>query len=235
MKRVILFDLGKVLIDFDFSIALERLKKYTCCNAQEIMDFFRNSKVAQGWDKGTIREEEFYQAAKQTLGFSIAMEPFRQIWNEIFTVKREMVDFALSLKNRFQIGILTNTNPWHIHYIREQYSWMRELRTQIASCEVGLLKPDPEIYRLAMRRLNAVPEEIVYVDDSEENVLSAQKIGIDSFLFRDMDRLKEELKGALGIAPALLEKDCHDSLASPLSGKKAGLTENDLSDIRNEG
>lgn len=209
MKKVFIFDLGKVLLDFDFRIALARIRNHTNCKDQEIFQFFRNSRIAEGWDKGTISEKEFYASARSGLNLKIGMEEFKEIWNEIFSEKKEVIDFALSLKKFFKIAVLSNTNPWHLNYIRAQYNWMQELGSLIASCEVGLLKPDPEIFKIALKILGVSPEETFYTDDLSENVKAAKRVGIEAYVFKGLEGLRQELKS-----------------------QALGLTEDDLSGIR---
>ncbi len=184
IKHVIL-DLGKVLIDFDFAVALRSLEKLFPVDVLKLAKLFHTSTLADDLDRGMISPEEFFQAVQKTMNFPISMEDFVRHWNAIFTEKKEMVDLALKIKKMVPVTILTNTNPWHLEELRKNHSWVFGFQDVIASCEVRLLKPDPKIYRLALERTNALPEEVFYTDDISENVSAARKLGIQAVQFKD--------------------------------------------------
>jgi putative hydrolase of the HAD superfamily len=196
MIKLFIFDLGKVLVDFDFSIAIERLQKRTPINPLKIYSLFRNSDLAHHWDKGLISEEVFFQTIQSELQLPLKLEEFKSIWNEIFTEKKEMVELSCSIAKKNKTVILSNTNIWHAEYLKSHYSWMNQFDAFIASCDVQLLKPDPAIYHLVLKKYGVSPSEAVYIDDVAEFVSAAKKIGIQGWVYENCSQIVTQLKNA---------------------------------------
>jgi putative hydrolase of the HAD superfamily len=194
MTRLVLFDVGKVLIDFDFAIAVRRLRDLFPVNLAKMIAFFRNSPLVENWDRGLVSPEYFFREVRREMNLPIEMERFAGIWNEIFTEKVDVISLALSLKKNYKVVLLSNTNPWHASHLRKNYPWIKLFDAFVASCEVSLLKPDPEIFKLALRKANVEPGEAFYIDDAPENVRAAKKLGIDSHRFRNFEGLMREVK-----------------------------------------
>ena len=194
MIKAVIFDLGRVLIDFDFKIAVERLKKRAPVDMMKLLTFFSAHSPAVDFDRGTIQEKDFFAAIQKEMNFPTSMEEFIVFWNEIFTEKKEMAELAKSLKGKYKIGILSNTNPWHLRQLKKKHGWVFDFDAFVASCEVKMMKPDPEIYKLILGKLGARPEETFYVDDIEENVAAAKNLGMDAVRFRDYESFFEEAK-----------------------------------------
>ena len=194
MTRLILFDVGRVLIDFDFGIAVKKLRGLFELDTSKIQALFKNPSLTGRWDKGLISPEEFFKAVQDEMDFPIGMEGFASIWNGIFTEKKEVISLARSLTKDYKVVLLSNTNPWHAGYLRKNFSWIKDFHDFIASCDVQLLKPDPEIFRLSLAKAQVEPRHTFYVDDLLENVEVAKKLGMDALIFQDALHLKREIQ-----------------------------------------
>ena len=192
--RLILLDVGKVLIDFDFRIAVKNLQKLFPVDMFKVVRLFKTSSLADDWDKGLISPEQFFRQVQKEMGLPIDMDRFASIWNGIFTEKPEMIALAQSLNQNYKVFLLSNTNPWHAEYLRKNFPWTTRFDGFIASCEVRLLKPDPEIYRLALKKAGAAAEETFYIDDMSENVRAAKKLGMGVHLFSGHPALLADLR-----------------------------------------
>ena len=95
--------------------------------------------------------------------------------------------------------LLSNTNALHIDFIRERYEFPSFVRGAILSHELGIRKPDPAIYRAAMKLSGTKPEETVFVDDLKPNVESAKELGMIAIRFKNADDLRRRFE-TLGIA-----------------------------------
>src|SRR5437763_157668 len=127
IHKLIIFDLGNVLLNFDFTPAIQRLEAHGVKNSEAIHNLFRTSELALDWDKGLVEKEAFYLQVKKTLGFSLSENEFKKIWNEIFSENKKMVQLARQMKQQHKVVVLSNTNPFHEDYIRGQYAWIHEL------------------------------------------------------------------------------------------------------------
>lgn len=191
--KLVIFDLGRVLVDFDFMIAIHRLRSICALDLLKVHQLFSGSPLSEQWDKGLIAPPDFYRKVRKELSLPLTEQEFMSVWNEIFTEKHEMIQMARQLIARRQVYILSNTNRWHVDYLRAKYPWLSEFHKFIASCDVRLMKPDPEIYRLVLSRAGVEPQEAFYVDDISSYVRAAKKIGIDAVLFKNAKQFAAEL------------------------------------------
>ena len=146
------------------------------------------------FDRGILGEKEFFKVIKEEMNLPLSMEEFMGLWNEIFTEKKAMVNWSKSLKGKYKIGILSNTNPWHLKHLKKNHGWLFEFDAFVGSCEVQMMKPDPRIYKYILEKLSAAPKETFYVDDIAENVAAAKNIGMDAVQFKDEESFFEEVK-----------------------------------------
>lgn len=191
-KRVLLFDLGKVLIDFDHTIAVKRIKPHCDLDVESIYDLFFDSDLTDRFEKGIVSSLDFFQEVKKMLNAKVAYEEFLLIWNEIFFPHPGMLEILEALKDKYSLYLVSNINEPHFKYLKERFKeHFRHFNHLFLSYELGLRKPDLRIYELIIDYLKLPPQNIIYTDDRIELVEAAQKLNIDAFLFESTDSLKE--------------------------------------------
>ena len=194
--KVILFDLGNVLVDLDYSIAAKRIAYFCNKDPREIISFLLGSKITNLFEEGKIAPEDFFFQVKDMLGLSISYAKFVPIWNEIFFLSaknRSVYSLANKLRNNYKIAVLSNINVLHYGYIKKHIPVLGIFDKVFASCEMKLIKPDHKIYNQALKILGVKSEEVFYTDDREDLVKSASELGINSFIFTDSRKLKTDL------------------------------------------
>jgi len=199
--RVILFDLGNVLVDFNFKPAIERISGFCSKSPDEILKFFFNSDITNSFEKGVLSSEEFYARVKDKLSLKLSYEYFVPIWNEVFFFSqknRSVYHIANCLKKKYRINLLSNTNILHYNYIKKSFPVFNVFEKLFLSFEIGAIKPDKAIYRKVINDLGVLPENIFYTDDRCELVSSASGLGIKSFVFSGAEQLIKDLS-SLGI------------------------------------
>lgn len=203
--RAVIFDLGNVLIGFDHRIAVSKIAPHTPAQAQEIYDLFFDSKLTREFEKGKINPLEFFEKVKSALDLKISYEKFLPIWNEIFFRKPETEEFIRALSPDLTLVLLSNINKLHYDYCIDNFSSsisLFDFDKVIPSCATGFVKPQKEIYDLAIRAAGVDLENIVYVDDRQDLVEAARSYGLASIQFQGAQQLKKEFQN-LGI----LKKD----------------------------
>ena len=105
-----------------------------------------------------------------------------------------MIDIIKQLKNDSRVVCGTNVFDSHYDYLmhRGNYDIFDAI---FASNKIGLAKPHPDFYRYILDKEGIKPEDAIFVDDFEENVAAAKKLGITSILFTDSKSLRQEIKG----------------------------------------
>jgi len=197
MIKAIIFDLGNVLIDFDHMIAARRISHFSKLSPQEIFSLFFESEVTLLFEQGKISPDDFFLRVKDMLALSINYQTFVPIWNEIFfqSAKNRIVfNIANILSGGYKVVLLSNINTLHFEYVKKHFPIFGIFSRVFASCEMGLIKPDPAIYRKVLDDLDLAPGESFYTDDRKELVASARKLGIKAAVFSGSKELKKDLE-----------------------------------------
>ena len=194
--KAVLFDLGKVLLHFDFTPAFRKLSKRGNASARDIEAYFVQSGLEVLYDGGRISSSAFYRSVKKALGLRVSYRQFRLIWNHIFTPVTPMIALVSALRKRgFRLVLVSNTNPMHFEFAKKKYAVLRKFHHCIVSYKEKVRKPDERIYRAAIRACRAKPHEIFYIDDRQDLTEAAQEIGLNVFTYKnDFDELKQALK-----------------------------------------
>lgn len=194
MIKTIIFDLGQVVIAFDWTSALLRLSKHTHRPVDEIIAYFTDPQNDFLFVEGRISGEDFFARSQKALDLSVSYPEFRDLYNDIFTPIPETDVIIKQLAKQYTLAILSNTNEFHFPYIKKKYRIMDHFKEYILSYEEKCQKPHYEIYHNALARLNCTPHETVFIDDNEVNVISAAQIGIRAIQYQGTDSLIQGLK-----------------------------------------
>lgn len=194
-ERAVLFDLGKVLIDFDHRIAVRRIQAYCTLKEEEIYNLFFDSDVTDRYERGSVSSEDFFREVKAMLGARISYDEFMPIWNEIFTPHPGMREVLSSLYGAYRLYLVSNLNESHGRYLQQQFpQYFKYFEHLFFSYELHMRKPDAAIYAAIIDFIQLPPQQIIYTDDRAELVAAAGKCGIDAFVFASTDSCKEQLR-----------------------------------------
>jgi putative hydrolase of the HAD superfamily len=140
---------------------------------------------------GKINSNEFWIRFSLGYGKKIDEELFGKFFNPV--IIRETKDIIEQLKSNSRVVCGTNTIDSHYYYLLNQGAY--DIFDEVyASNLMGISKPDPDFYWHILNKEGIKPENTIFVDDTEENIISAQKIGINSILFTDSDSLRIQIK-----------------------------------------
>jgi glucose-1-phosphatase len=196
--EVIIFDLGRVLVDYDFSRAVRKLARYSPLSASKIHDFFRQTPAWDAFERGRITPREFFKILVRDLQLNgLTFSRFKPLWNEIFRAKRDSVAILRRLRGRYRLAMLSNVNELHWKHIRQKHAFMKWFDTPVASYAVGYRKPDAEIYRLTLKKAKVSPACAIFIDDIPAHVTAARALGIRAHQFISAKRLIKDLDGIL--------------------------------------
>jgi len=189
----IIFDLGNVLLKFDIRIIARKIAERFPLDEDKLFDLFFDSPLTGLHDDGKIDEREFHRRAMKLLNIDMPFEEFRDIWNDIFTENEEVINLAASLSSRYKIFLMSNTNRMHFEYIKTKFGMVKIFDNIFTSYEVGERKPHPKIFNEAIRCAATRPDHIIFIDDRQELVEGAQRLGMHGIQFRGMRQLRTEL------------------------------------------
>jgi len=199
--KVLLFDLGRVLVDFDHLRAAQRIAAFCSKTPRQIYDLFFEAGVTVDFEAGKISPEDFYLQVKSMLELKLSYASFEPIWNDIFFLSAQnRLVFGLinALRSSYKTALLSNINILHYEYLKKNFPVFAAFDRVFLSFQMGLVKPDRQIYNLVVQELKVSPEEIFYTDDRPELVESAQSLGFCGSVFTGYDQLIRDL-GSNGI------------------------------------
>ena len=198
MKRrysAIVFDLGMVLIPFDYSIAVNRLNQIEQNLGNRFIEFYNsNYHLHREFEKGMMTESEFVDKMLRIVDNKIDRENFCKIYSEIFSVNEDVTSLLPVLKKDYKLFLLSNTNSIHQKYGWQKYEFLKYFDKLILSHEVQSLKPEEEIYRAVEAASGFSSSEHFFIDDVKEYVDAAKKLGWDAVQFVDYQKLVDDLK-----------------------------------------
>jgi FMN phosphatase YigB (HAD superfamily) len=194
MYKAIIFDLGKVLVHFDFKRGYRELEGLCPYPAAEIPKRLVSTGLVPRFETGLIEPADFVEELSRALDLHLDYDRFCGIWSCIFGETLVPESMLEGLAARYRLLLLSNTNAIHFEMIRRNYPLIRHFHELILSYEVKAMKPSPEIYRAAVARAGCRPEECFFTDDILEYVEGARGTGIDAVQFRSAEQLEEELR-----------------------------------------
>ncbi len=199
MIRAFVFDIGNVLLRFDFSLAFRQL--LPLCGAEPAAGFAeRVDAIKVRYEAGRIDRAAFLGEVFELLRFRGTEEQFVQAWEGIFEVHTPMAELVGALHGRYPLYLLSNTSDIHAAYFERSYPLFGCFADAVYSFEARCAKPERAIYELAASRFGVAPQETVFIDDLPANIVAAREVGFRAipYDFRRHDALLEEL-GRLGV------------------------------------
>jgi FMN phosphatase YigB (HAD superfamily) len=194
--RTIIFDIGNVLLFHDNDLLCRNLAGLCDLDAGVVMPFFFRSDFGQRAALGGLSATEMHAEFCREFGVGPDYPSFVRVCNSHFTPNLELEPLVRCLAGRYRLLTLSNTNPIHVEYMREHFPILEVFDDLVLSCEVGMGKPQPEIYREAVRRSGCRPEECVFTDDIPAYVEAARSLGMQGIVFSDTARFERELPAA---------------------------------------
>ena len=197
--KAIIFDLGGVIIELDYSNFYNKIITLSPSEnprTRTMLEFFRQSDL---YHQGKMSDEEFYQLACNLLQVCMLNQSeFYNAFNSIVSHPiPEAIDMLKKLKelNEYKLIAMSNVNASHWDYIlRKNWDFLDYFDELILSHEVKITKPNPKIFKYAIKKAKCKPKEIVFVDDGSNNVRSAKKLGIIGIHFINIEKLIKDFE-----------------------------------------
>lgn len=176
--KVVIFDLGKVLVDFDYGISAAKISAKANVSPAEVRALIDHSPLLFRYETGLIEKLEFFREVCKLTGYRGTQEEFEPEFADIFSPIHPMISAQARLrKEGVPTFILSNTNDMAAGHIRRTFPFFANFDGYVFSFERKVMKPDMEIYEVAEKITGFQGADIVYIDDREENVRPGQKRG----------------------------------------------------------
>ena len=195
MNTAIVFDLGNVLVDFDYSIAARRITARSTQPPENLDAFLSSSPALIQFETGLITRQAFFEQVRNVAGFLGDIEEFGKMFADIFTEISPMIALHAKLRRRgFKTYIFSNTNDLAIEHIRRNFPFFQNFDGYILSYEVQAMKPDAPIYQALEQMTGKRGNEIIYIDDRAENIAGAVESGWRTILHESPEQTRAALK-----------------------------------------
>jgi HAD superfamily hydrolase (TIGR01509 family) len=192
-RPTLIFDLGGVLLHIRYNRFLETLGLNHELNETLLLE----KMMPHGglYESGKISTEEFFHRLHHALNTTADEKRLHEAWLSILDGE---IEGMLELVDRFaredSLYLLSNTNPLHFEYAVRKFPLLHHFKHYFVSYKIGAMKPAPEIYHHVVQTLGKQPEELLFIDDMEKNVIGARKVGMQSELFAGVTPLKKMLE-----------------------------------------
>ena len=197
--RAVIFDIGRVLIRVDLSRAMAGLSQAIPLTPEELWKALQNDPHWMDWQEGRISPRDWHLHITKRLGGALSFDEFTTAWNSALDPKPiQSEEFLSGLAKKYKMAVLSNTDPIHMANEEGRYEFFRHFPVRIYSYRVGASKPNPLIYREALRGCKVSAQEAVFIDDVAAYVEAAKQLGMQGIVYQSADQLTTDL-AALGV------------------------------------
>lgn len=187
-----LFDIGNVLLRFDYKESLFALIPPHLGDAQERLRLLDEKR--DDLESGRISAEEFTQWSLATLESNASPEEFVTAWRSIFTPIAGTWELAEKLAAAgHRLILFSNINPIHSPWIYEAYPIFSHFHGAVMSFEIGVMKPHADFYERAIELYQLIPADTAYIDDLPANIAAGQAYGFHCHTYDHQRHDKLEL------------------------------------------
>ena len=194
MVEAVLCDLGGVVVEVNADQLVQQVSQLLNRPFDDVQQAVYHSELLLPFELGRIAPEAYYAGLRQLLSLPWSYEQFVSAWTGFFLENRDVTSLLARLRQRHTLVALSNTNVLHLRYLRDSLPSLQCFHAWVASCEVGLRKPDPAIYQLALARAAVAAPVAVYIDDRPELVEAGRAVGLTAIRFESARQLEAELR-----------------------------------------
>ncbi|MCQ9205308.1 MAG: hypothetical protein NG737_03255 [Omnitrophica bacterium] len=197
--KVLAFDLGNVLFDFDYNLGLDKIKNRVGVSPDVIIEalFFKNFSL--DFEKGLVSEKEFFLKFKKAFSGSLSFSEFIEAWSSIFSPNSETIALVKTLRLKYPVYLISNICKLHYDYLYKNHREVFDLfKGLILSFKVKSVKPEKKIYQILKETAGTQFNNIIYIDDRQDLIQKAKTFGLCCIKFINNSQLVEELQ-KLGI------------------------------------
>jgi glucose-1-phosphatase len=196
--RAVIWDLGGVLLRTEDNAPRRALAERHAMTLGEIEDFVYSGESGERAQRGEISVDQHWENLGTRLGLSpVEFEAFREKFWAGDRLDTDLVAYIRQLRRDYKTGLLSNAFSNLRGMVTETWKFADAFDVMVISAEVGLAKPDPRIYHLALDRLGVSPEAAVFIDDYARNVEAARRLKMNAIHFKDPQQARHDLESLL--------------------------------------
>lgn len=200
MIKTFLFDMGNVLVHFSHERMCDQMGKLCARSGPEVRELLFDSGLQWNFERGFVSEDEFHKQFQTLSGQSMERAALIEAGSDIFWINQTLLPVLDVLKERgHRLVVMSNTSISHFQFVERQFDVLQKFDDFVLSYEVGAIKPEPQIYKAALDKIQCAPNECFYTDDISDYVAAGRTFGLQAEIFTDTANLRQHLH-ARGIA-----------------------------------
>lgn len=201
----IIFDFGNVLLDIDIPRTFDSLAHHLGEDyRQKLAKIYPKGNLFDDFEVGGIKEDFFLETLKSVADTPLSIRTLREAWNAmLLCIAPQRLEMLLRLRQNYRVFLLSNTNETHLEwvdgYLRQVFSFdIQYFNTTFFekayySHEIGLRKPNANIYEFVMQDAQILPHETLFIDDNADNIVMAKQLGWQTILLPIRAEIVERL------------------------------------------
>jgi len=195
--KAVIFDLGGVLFTNGTKKFIQDVSQTYDLDPQlvkEVMD----GELGSQYREAKITRDEFWRAALEKLSISESIDSLERQWIDGYELIEGTKDIILELSKKYKVFYLSDNVRERVDKINSKYNFLEWFEDGIFSHEVGVRKPNPEIYKYTLKKAQVNPNEAIFIDDKQSALDPAKEMGITTILFESPEQLRTRLVEVLG-------------------------------------
>lgn len=198
MIKAIIFDLGGVLFTNGTKKFIEVISAQYNLDKKLVKDVI-DGKIGSNYREAKITRNEFWQQVLEKLNINGNIDQLEDQWINGYELIKGTKDIIFELAKKYKVLYLSDNVRERVERINNKYGFMDWFESGIFSHEVGIRKPNPQIYKFVLKKAGVQPEEAVFIDDKAHFLKPAKQLGMTTFVFVTPERLRKDFtqKGIL--------------------------------------
>jgi len=188
----IIFDLGGVILNIDYNLTRQAFEKSGITNFHEMYSQATADDLFENLETGNVSEEDFYKQFNKRTQIALDKNEIQINWNAMLLSFREKsLEFLESIKSKYKLYLLSNTNHIHLDAFNKIYHTTSRIKPfeeffdkVYYSCEIGLRKPNADIYEFVLKENDLEAAKTLFIDDSVQNIDAAKNAGLQTILLK---------------------------------------------------
>lgn len=200
--KAVIFDFGNVIINIDFQRIYQTFARFTSKPEAYIEKQIVDNQLFRRYESGQFSDEQFREIIRQILGFPLSDQQIDTAWNAVLLdIPAERIDLIKNIRQKYPVYLLSNTNNIHIQaantYLKKTHgidNLAKLFNKLFLSYEMGMWKPDAEIYHAVLQEIKLPANEVIFLDDNVKNIEAANALDWQTILVEPPTSMVEYCK-----------------------------------------
>ena len=194
MIKLIIFDIGGVIVDFWEDLYYDYLSGKIGIKEKKVREIFEPLVLKS--ELGILKQSDMEHVASKQLGIPRSHLEWNDAYKHLAKTNFETVNIIKRLRRKYTVVMLSNIGRSRLNITRRYFVNKKWDGKIFASCDIGMRKPNPKIYKYVLEKMHVAPKETLFIDNLRENVEGAKRAGLNGIWFKNPEQLREDLAKA---------------------------------------